>query len=179
MNEVTYIMIMIASCISDIESKTTAVSKLESTIKANLIKKYKTGEKVTVRGRFGMAYDKDVVSQEYHDMETKVQEAWNKTRKEHIPKEGKWDVSLSELITALLDSLNTNPSQYSFVSEKIAQRAIRSFYGHHSIKDTTMLEIQHARDLAFSFRDNIGIAKNPLLRRLYLNAKNDLILEAG
>ena len=170
-------MLMVSSCISDISDKTKKVSKLETTINNSLIKKYKTGKRIDIINKFGFPASKDEISQKYLDIEDKVRDAWLKTRQENIPKDSKWNVSMSELIMQFLNTLNRNPYQYSLVSEKIVIGAINSFVSHCSGRATTMEDVKNARDLVDAFRTNIGIKKDMRLSRLRYTLEQNKIIE--
>ncbi|MDQ7067780.1 MAG: hypothetical protein Q9M40_07295 [Sulfurimonas sp.] len=87
-------------------------------------------------------------------------DAWNQTKKNDIGDDEVYEVSVGEIITALHNSLGSNPYKYIFFTERTLISAINSLDG--CIEEKALDEItylQHSRNLANAFIKNIGIKK--------------------
>lgn len=175
--EAIAVMILISSSVRDLDNKTPKVSKMERHINQSIVKIFKTGQTYSAINKFGMPVEKPRLKREVYDLQDEVSEAWDKTRKEMIPKDGKWMVSMSTLVMALESLLNGNPYKYSLVSEKVLQGAVNSFISHVSHRKTTLDDIENARSLAECFRKNMNIKKDMRLKRLKYNIEQSMILE--
>jgi len=166
--------ILICTMVDHTDNATKKVTKISKQIKKKLSDMYKVDEylKPTVFGYKRMP----VLSQTYQDIQTTVSDAWDKTRKDNIPKDGKLDSSMGELLTGLYNSLNRSEYKELFITEQTFVGAVNSYSG--SVNHEDNLEASNnSRLLVNGFLENIGVAKDTRLSKRRLAMYNDLIIE--
>ena len=168
------IAIMIVTAISFTKNPTKKVNKVAQQIKQKLTEMYKIDE-YPQKTMFGYKVQ-PILSQHYQDLQTKTADAWDKTRREHIPKDGKLNSSMGELLTGLYNSLNRSEYKELFITEQTFVGAVNSYSG--SVNHEDNLEASNnSRLLVNGFLENIGVAKDTRLSRRRLAMYNDLIIE--
>ncbi len=170
------IAVMIVTAISFTKNPTKKVNLVAKQIKQKLTAMYKIDE-YPQKTMFGYKVT-PVLSQHYQDLQTKVSDAWDKSRREHIPKDGKLNSSMGELLTGLFNALSRSEYKELFIKESTLVGAVNSYSGSSNHSEDVDAD-NNSRLLVKGFLEGIGVTKDTRLSRMRITIANNIIIEKG
>ena len=165
----TYILIM--SVLRFEDNPTKVVSKLRTQIWKGLTSRFLKAQKGS---------SVKVADPYYMELNQRTINAWDTTRRLHVPKDKELISSMGELVQMLWNSMNRNKYQELFVTEKNIMHAINSFDASRSREVTEQEKLDslnNSRLLVRSFLDLAGIKQNNRLATRKKIIQQNMILE--